>query len=156
MSCSTSRRILFQQSNTPGHNLLLVRSVSFTAPPKSWTQMNLPACTDFQPLETLCKTVSIYLLDAVLEQGLAGQPLPLPSTPACQDHVLQVKHQLSPSLASVMAPSASGHTPPCNLNLQLLALFFFSKNNKFFLACTSLLCIWRLVMSFLPFFFFLR
>lgn len=104
MSCSMSRRILFHQQTLLGTIYLLVRSASLTAPHE---QMNLPVCIDFQPLEILCKIISISLLDAVLEQGLAGQNLLLPSMPACQDGVVQVKHQLSPSLALVMPPSAS-------------------------------------------------
>lgn len=132
MSCSMRRRILFHQQTLPGIIYQLVRSASLTVPPKSWTQINLPACTDFQPPETLCKIISISLLDAAVEQGLAGQNLPLHSMPACQDHEVRIKHQLSPPPSLVMPPSASGHRPPCNLNLQLPALLFFSKDNTFF------------------------
>lgn len=61
---------------------LLVRSISLTVLPKSWNQINLPVCIDFQLPEILCKNISTYLLDVGLEQGLARYYLEFPSIPS--------------------------------------------------------------------------
>lgn len=103
-------------ANTPGHNLPDGEKCQLNTSSKVMNPDNLPACTDFQPLEILCKITSISLLDDALEQGLAGQYLPfhasLPGPCAAGE---------APALTlagPVMPPSASGHRPPCNLNLQ--------------------------------------
>lgn len=122
MSCSTSR-ILFHQHTHMGTIYLLVRSATLTARPKSWTQMNLPSCTAFQPLEIVCKIISISLLDAALEQGLAGQYLPF--------------HD------SVPVPCAAGKAPALTLTALGDASFSFwtqtSLQFKFAASCPVLL-----------------
>lgn len=118
---------------------LLARSNSLTALPESWIQTFLSVCIGLHLPEILCKILSPIFQTLHWSKRLARQYLELPSIPfMLRLHAADngtSSHLHWPQIPS----SASGHTPPCNLNVQLLVQFFFSADNFFCLARTGFL-----------------